>query len=64
MHLMDIVTTYLYDSLDNYIYIKTLEGIKIPEIYKSSSREICSIKLQRLLYIWIETIIMNVVQSP
>ena len=26
MHLMDIITAYLYDSLDNEIYMKILEG--------------------------------------
>ena len=50
MHLMDVVTLYLYGSLDNDIYMKVLEGFKIPETYKSSSQELCSIKLQRSLY--------------
>ena len=50
MHLMDVVTAYLYGSLDNNIYMRIPEGFKIPKIYKSSSRELYSIKLQRLLY--------------
>ncbi|KAL0556350.1 hypothetical protein IC582_004863 [Cucumis melo] len=50
MHLMDVVTTYLYGSLENEIYIKIPEGFKIPESYNSNSRELCSIKLQRSLY--------------
>ncbi|KAL0548866.1 hypothetical protein IC582_013343 [Cucumis melo] len=50
MHLMDVVTAYLYGSLENEIYMKIHEGFKILESYNSSSRELCSIKLQRLLY--------------
>jgi Reverse transcriptase (RNA-dependent DNA polymerase) len=50
MCLMDVVTAYLYGSLDNDIYMKVLEGIKIPEAFKSKSREMYSIKLKRSLY--------------
>ena len=50
MHLMDVVTTYLYGSLENEIYMKILEGFKIYESYNSKSRELYSIKLQRSLY--------------
>ncbi|KAL0537209.1 hypothetical protein IC582_026184 [Cucumis melo] len=50
MHLMDVVTTYLYGSLENEIYMKIPEGFKIPESYNSNSKELCSIKLQRSLY--------------
>ncbi|KAL0551256.1 hypothetical protein IC582_010342 [Cucumis melo] len=50
MHLMDVVTAYLYGSLENEIYMKISEGFKIPESYNSNSRELCSIKLQRALY--------------
>ena len=32
MHLMDVVTTYLYGSLDNEIYMKISEGF---EMFKS-----------------------------
>jgi hypothetical protein len=46
MCLMDVVTAYLYGSLDNDIYMKVLEGIKIPEAFKSKSREMYSIKLK------------------
>ena len=41
MHLMDVVTAYLYGSLDNDIYMRIPEGC---------SRELYSIKLQRSLY--------------
>ena len=50
IHLMDVVTTYLYGCLDNDIYMKVPKGFQIPETYKSSTRELCSIKLQRSLY--------------
>ena len=50
MHLMDVITTYLYRSLDSDIYMKILEGFKMPEAYTSISREMYSIKLQRSIY--------------
>ncbi|KAL4033390.1 hypothetical protein IC575_006477 [Cucumis melo] len=50
MHLMDVVTAYLYGSLENKIYMKILEGFKISESYNPNSRELCSIKLQKSLY--------------
>ena len=50
MHLMDVVTTYLYGSLDNEIYMKILEGFKMPNAYSSKPREMYSIRLQRSLY--------------
>jgi hypothetical protein len=50
MRLMDVVTIYLYGSLNNDIYMKILEGYKMPEAYNSKSRNIYSIKLQRSLY--------------
>lgn len=46
---MDVVTTYLYDSLDSEIYMKIPEGFKLPEAC-NKSREIFSVKLQRSLY--------------
>ena len=48
MHLMDVVTTYLYGSLDSDIYMKIPEGLKMPEAY--TPRNLYSIKLQRSLY--------------
>ena len=50
MHLMDVVTTYLYGSLKNEIYMKILEEFKIHKSYNSKSRELYSIRLQRSLY--------------
>ena len=50
MRLMDVITAYLYGSLDNDIYMKILEGLQLPDRYDSNSRELYSIKLQRSLY--------------
>jgi hypothetical protein len=50
MRLMDVVTAYLYGSLDNDIYMKIPEGYRMPEVYNSKSRNMYSIKLQRSLY--------------
>ncbi|KAD4585160.1 hypothetical protein E3N88_22761 [Mikania micrantha] len=50
MRLMDVVTAYLYGSLDSDIYMKIPEGFKIPEALGSKPKEMCSIKLQRSLY--------------
>ena len=50
MHLMDIVTTYLYGSLDKDIYMKILGGFKMPEAFYNKPRNVYSIKLQNILY--------------
>ena len=47
---MDVVTAYLYGSLENDIYMKLPEGFHLPEAYKSSSRENYSIKLNKSPY--------------
>ena len=47
---MDVVIAYLYGSLDNDIYMKILEGYKMPETYNPTSRSMYSIKLQKSLY--------------
>jgi hypothetical protein len=46
MRLMDVVTAYLYGSLNNDIYIKVSEGLKMLEAFKSKPREMYSIKLK------------------
>jgi Reverse transcriptase (RNA-dependent DNA polymerase) len=46
MHLIDVVTAYFYGSLDNDIYMKVPERLKIPEAFKSKSQEMNSIKLK------------------
>ena len=50
MHLMDVVTAYLYGSIDTNIYMKILEGFKMPEVNKLKPRSLYSLKLQRSLY--------------
>nr|GEW24894.1 putative RNA-directed DNA polymerase [Tanacetum cinerariifolium] len=50
MRLMDVVTAYLYGSIDNDIYMKISEGFKIPGSLNSKPKEMYSIKLQRSLY--------------
>ena len=48
--LMDIVTTYLYGSIDTNVYMKIREGFKLHEVMNSKPRSMYSIKLQRSLY--------------
>ena len=50
MHLMDVITTYLYRSIDNDIYMKIPKGFKLPEANSTKPRRMYSIKLQRSLY--------------
>ena len=50
LHLMDVVTAYLYGSLENDIYMKLPEGFSLPEAYNSGSRDEYSIKLNKSLY--------------
>jgi hypothetical protein len=42
---MDVVTIYLYGSIDNDVYMKIPEGFKMLEAYKSNSQKVYSIKL-------------------
>ena len=50
MHLMDVVTTYLYGSIDSDIYMKIPEGFTLPEEKFSKPRGMYSIKFQRSFY--------------
>lgn len=50
MQLMDVVTAYLYGSLDTNIYMKVPEGLKLPETCTSKPRGLYSIQLKRSLY--------------
>ena len=50
MRLMDVVTAYLYGSLDSDIYMKIPEGFKMPEALNTKPKEMYSIKLQISLY--------------
>ncbi|KAM2746666.1 hypothetical protein PS2_022226 [Malus domestica] len=46
---MDVITAYLYGELDTDIYMKVLEGLKLPEA-TNKPRGMFSIKLRRSLY--------------
>ena len=46
MHLMDIITTYLYRSMNNDIYMKIPEGFKLPEVNSTKPSSMYLIKLQ------------------
>ena len=48
LHLMDDVTTYLYDYLENHIYMKIPKGFYLPN--KANSIEGYSIKLNKPFY--------------
>ena len=47
MRLMDVITTYLYGSIDNDIYMKIPEGFKLLEANNTKPHNMCSIKLQQ-----------------
>ena len=40
---MNVVTTYLYDSLDSVNYMKVLKGLKLSRTYNSKLYEMYSI---------------------
>ena len=46
MHLMDVITTYLYGSMNNDIYMKIPKEFKLPETNNTKTRSMYSIKLQ------------------
>ena len=46
MRLIDVVTSYLYGSIDIDVYMKILKGFKLPEAMNSQLRSMYSIKLQ------------------
>jgi hypothetical protein len=46
IQLMDVVTTYLYGSLDSEIHMRVPEGLKIPG--PNQDRNMFSVRLQRL----------------
>ena len=47
---MDVVSTYLYGSIDTNVYMKIPEGFKLPEAMNSQPWSMYSIKLQQSLY--------------
>ena len=50
MHLMDVMTAYLYGFIDTDIYIKIPEGFNMLEPNKFKPSSLYSLKLQRSLY--------------
>ena len=46
MHLIDVIATYLYGSIDNDIYMKIPEGFKLSETNNTKPCNMCLIKLQ------------------
>ena len=46
MRLMDVVTTYLYGSIDANVYMKILERFKLRRVMNSKPLSMYSIKLQ------------------
>ena len=50
MRLMNVISIYLYGSMDNDIYMKSPEGFKLLEANNTKPRCMYSIKLQRSLY--------------
>ena len=61
MRLMDVIIAYLYGFIDNDIYMKILEGFKLPEKNNTKS---CSMGSITTISIWIEAIRRHVVQLP
>ena len=45
MYLMDVITTYLYESLDNDIYMKIPQGFQMPKANNLKHPNMNSIKL-------------------
>ena len=50
MLLMDVITAYLYGSINSDIHMKIPERFKLPEAVSKKPRSMLSIKLQRSLY--------------
>ena len=59
---MDVITDYLYGSIDNDIYMKISEEFKFLEANNTKTHNMYSIKLQRSLYGLKQS--THVVQSP
>ena len=50
MRLMNVITIYLYESMDNDIYMKISGRFKLPEANSTKPHNMYSIKLQQSLY--------------
>ena len=60
MRLMDIVTTYLYGSLDSDIYMKIPEGLKLPD---ACSPQLILNKIAKI-FVRVKAIRSHVVSTP
>ena len=47
---MHVITTYLYGSIDNDIYMKIPKGFKLPKANSTKPRSMYSINLEQSLY--------------
>ena len=56
---MDVVTVYLYGSLDSDIYMKVPEGLDIPN--PNANRNMYCVKLKKVI-IWLKAVGKNMVQ--
>ena len=59
MRLMDVVTAYLYGSLDSDIYMKIPEGFKMPEALSTIPKEMCYQAPK--IFIWVKAVWAHVV---
>ena len=50
IRIVDVITTYLYGSIDNDMYMKIHEGFRLFEANNTKPNSMCSIKLQRSLH--------------
>ncbi|KAL2250260.1 UNVERIFIED_CONTAM: Retrovirus-related Pol polyprotein from transposon TNT 1-94 [Sesamum indicum] len=61
MQLMDVVTAYLYGSLDTDIYMRISEGLKMPDALQSKSRHM---KKSGFVIIAVYVDDLNIIESP
>ena len=62
MRLMDVITAYLYGSIDNDIYMKSLKDLNCLK-QRIQSLVVCSNQITTIS-LWIEVIWTHVVQFP
>ena len=53
MRLMDVMIAYLYGKLDNDIYMRVPEGLKIPKMGIHQTRNMYSMKFQRSIWVYV-----------
>ncbi|KAL0433661.1 UNVERIFIED_CONTAM: Retrovirus-related Pol polyprotein from transposon TNT 1-94, partial [Sesamum latifolium] len=62
MQLMDVVTAYLYGSLDTDIYMRIPEGLKMPEALKSKTRHMRTESGFIIIAVYVDD--LNIIGSP